>query len=140
MRLFEECIQVLRPQGLRVLSDTEAAAWLTWFETNVPITSWGRIDWEHVPIIRLCTISSLKDEFIRMGLDYENAGIKVLWDDGSLPCLETGLSNVAAHFDDVSAVSFNTWLISTDHRFVVEYYHEDSPDQVRVAVVSGKSA
>ena len=97
----------------------------------------GRIEWERVGVRRQVRVAALAEEINSMGLKADLTSVVVLWDDASLPCLETDLTGVIAGFYDVTAVSFNTWLIACDRSFVVEYFHEDDPDEVNLGVLPG---
>lgn len=50
--------------------------------------------------------------------------IYVMWDNANLPCLKSELKNIIKSIDDVTAVSFDTWVVSSDYNIIIEFYHE----------------
>ena len=47
-----------------------------------------------------------------------------MWDNANLPCLKSELKNIIKSIDDVTAVSFDTWVVSSDYNIIIEFYHE----------------
>ncbi|WP_308728038.1 hypothetical protein [Bacillus sp. MYb209] len=50
--------------------------------------------------------------------------VYIIWDEASLPIIKTNLHQILQVIDDVTAVSFDTWIYSQDVGYVIEYYHE----------------
>ncbi|GAA0741806.1 hypothetical protein GCM10008906_23480 [Clostridium oceanicum] len=50
--------------------------------------------------------------------------IHIIWDEANLPIIKSNLSNVIDVIDDTIAVSFDTWLFSSNGEFVIEFYHD----------------
>lgn len=48
----------------------------------------------------------------------------VMWDNANLPCLKARLKDIIRCIDDVAAVSFDTWVVSSDYNIIIEFYHE----------------
>jgi hypothetical protein len=47
-----------------------------------------------------------------------------MWNDASCPIIKSKLSLILDKIDDVTAVSFDTWLFNFDNGYIVEFYHE----------------
>ncbi|MGQ0437679.1 CDI toxin immunity protein, partial [Bacillus sp. B-TM1] len=50
--------------------------------------------------------------------------IYIIWDEASLPIIKTNLHQILQVIDDVTAVSFDTWLYSPNLGYAIEFYHE----------------
>ncbi|OYD06217.1 CDI toxin immunity protein [Paludifilum halophilum] len=48
----------------------------------------------------------------------------LIWSDGSYPVVQSKMKNVMEVIDDITAVSFDTWLFNPASSFVIEFYHE----------------
>ena len=46
-----------------------------------------------------------------------------MWDEENLPCLKSELKDIINSIDDVTAVSFDTWAVSSDYNIIIEFYH-----------------
>ncbi len=83
-----------------------------------PITMWARIDWDLIvekqDIVALDMISGL----------LSRKWCYVIWDDGSLPVVKANVQSIIENIDDVTAVSFDTWLCDLEFQKIVEFYHE----------------
>jgi hypothetical protein len=53
-----------------------------------------------------------------------HAVVYVIWDEGTLPIIKSDLQKVLEVIDDVIAVSFDTWIFSSELGYVIEIYHE----------------
>lgn len=122
MTLFEECLQALKTCGVLSLDESKRAVAV--FEKDFKITQWGRVDWECYP--NKYRVFSEKDIQVIMQekLIPIHQPVQIIWDEASLPVIECLLENVLQVIDDVTAVSFDTWIYSSLHKFVIEYYHE----------------
>lgn len=50
--------------------------------------------------------------------------VYIIWDEVNLSIIKTDLFSVIDVIYDVTAVSFDTWLLSIDIKEVVEFYNE----------------
>ena len=50
----------------------------------------------------------------------------VIWDNAAIPIIKCNIEDILDNIYDVLAVSFDTWLISTDMKRIIEFYHEGS--------------
>ncbi|MBN2908783.1 hypothetical protein JQC72_04505 [Polycladomyces sp. WAk] len=121
--LFEECIHALG-ENCKVLSKEETNRLFSKLGEKFPFTSWGRIDWEKVDN-RLYLASS--DEIIRYfkrETNPFNGIVYIIWDEAALPAVKSDLQTILQVIDDVTAVSFDTWLYCPSDEYVIEFYHE----------------
>lgn len=119
MTLFEECVVALGDSTV-ILSAEETKKVFNSMISDFPITSWGRIDWEKVD--NAIQVSSISEVLQYIGLS-ENE-VYILWDEASLPSVRTEISKVLSVIDDITAVSFDTWIYCRSDRYIVEFYHE----------------
>lgn len=125
MSLLDECIEALG-DNTKVLSMPETENIFSNFENTFPITTWARIDWEKINAkINLISsndiIPSLHNYFSQKDLERHSY---ILWNDASLPAIEAKLEQIIKVIDDVTAVSFDTWIFSPQLGYVIEFYHE----------------
>lgn len=62
--------------------------------------------------------------------EYSNA-VYIIWDEGTLPIIQSTLDKVFEVIDDVTAVSFDTWIFSSSTGYVIEIFHDG---EVRVGL------
>lgn len=48
----------------------------------------------------------------------------IVWDEYGLPVVESNFNKVVQNLDDVTVLSFDTWLISLNFNWVLEFHHE----------------
>ncbi|PEN72441.1 hypothetical protein CN539_20690 [Bacillus toyonensis] len=121
--LLDECIEALG-ENIVVFEGEEREKILDSFENSFPITSWARIDWakfrDFQNIVYLDDIEAYLNK--RYGLD--SYIVYIIWDEASLPIIKTNLHQILQVIDDVTPVSFDTWLYSPDLGYAIEFYHE----------------
>ncbi|WP_053217782.1 CDI toxin immunity protein [Virgibacillus senegalensis] len=122
MSLFDECIEALG-EDVHVFSDNNREQILSDFENSFPF-KWGRIEWEkvsnHAEVNTVDEIISFLDQNVN---EYSNV-VYVIWDEGTLPIIQTTLDKVLKNIDDVTAVSFDTWIFSPSTGYVIEIFHD----------------
>ncbi|WP_013334514.1 hypothetical protein [Gloeothece verrucosa] len=124
MSLFDECIQALG-ENFKIFSEVETEEIFAKFENTFPISAWGRIKWEKIQQkIEVKSVSEIIPDLNQYFSAEKLDKIYILWDNGSLPAIEAPLIQVLNVIDDVTAVSFDTWLFSPILEYVVEFYHE----------------
>ncbi|CAH1054633.1 hypothetical protein [Paenibacillus pseudetheri] len=118
--LYSECIEALGP-NTRVYSSEKSSEIVSLMEKMVNFTLWARIDWESIDQKRsLKKPEELKDiEPILLRDNYF-----VVWNEFSLPIVETNLDNIIKNFNDVIAVGFDTWIVNLDKGIFIESHHE----------------
>ena len=124
MNLFEECIEALGEHA-KILGDDAAKKILDKFDEKFPLTSWGRIDWDKVSGEKII-MSSVDDISPTLTKTRRNPSglIYVIGSDPQIPIIESTLDNVLESFDDVEAVSPNSWIYCPSGKWIVEIYHD----------------
>lgn len=117
MTLLEECIKHL-DKFSQVYSKDVSSRLFDEFQNDFPFTSFGRIDWDKIK--KKQTVSNLKSVFN----EFDTEDCFIFWDEESLPVIKSEVRQVIKFLDDVLAVSFDTWILSSSHTRVVEFYHE----------------
>lgn len=119
MTLLEECINVL--EGCKLLTSEKSESVTHDFENTFPFTQYGRIAWDDLSIKRVVSNvqSILLDEVI-----HPNDEVYIIWDELSLPIVATNIYTIIKYIDDVTAVSFDTWIYCQSKKYVIEFYHE----------------
>jgi hypothetical protein len=122
MTLLEECIVALGNQGVAV----DASEGKIIFEEMTklfPMTSWGRIDWEKT----ICKMEKVEKEKVITQLSRHNRNIEkevyIFWDEITLPVVKSNLKKIIEVIDDVTAVSFDTWIFCPGENYVIEFSH-----------------
>lgn len=123
MTLFEECLKALGPNK-EILSYDETAMVFKSFIGNFHISKWGVVDWEAVD--NRFTVGKVDDisyviETYRPSATWQ---VCILWNDSSLPCVKVDLNESLRVVDDITAVSFDTWLYNDKDLYVIEFHHE----------------
>jgi len=122
MSLFNECIEALG-ENIYTLSNNEREKVLRDFENSFPFAEWGRIEWEKVPYhVKVNTVDEIIS-FLNKNLKEYSKVIYVIWDEGTLPIIRSELNRVFEVIDDVTAVSFDTWIFSPYSGYVIEIFH-----------------
>ncbi len=123
MSLFAECIEALG-EDVHVFSDEKGKGVLDEFESFFPFTDWGRIEWKKVSNhAEVNTVDEIIS-FLRQNVDEISSFVYVIWDEGTLPVIQSSLDKVFEVIDDVTAVSFDTWIFSPVSGYVIEVFHD----------------
>lgn len=130
MSLFDECIEALS-EDVHVLSDNNREQVLSNFESSFLFSKWGRIDWDKLSNhAEVNTIDEIISFLYKNMNEYSNV-VYVIWDEGMLPIIQSTLDKVFEVIDDVTAVSFDTWIFSPSSGYVIEIFHDG---EVRVGL------
>lgn len=122
--LLKEALAALGDEAI-VLNVAESNVVFDQFEKLVPLYRGGsRIDWDKVAKKKFIASYTdiISDLHALMGRDCDER-IFILWNNADFPVIQSTLSAVVKHFDDVVAVFFETWLYNPDKGYVVEYYY-----------------
>lgn len=117
--LFKECIEVL---GVNLLSEQESDRLSALFQQIVPLTNWGKVDWDKI------------DQKIDIGYDPQNiiptlerlikepidTSVYIEWSTASVPVIKADLRNIIEHFDDVTCVAFEKFIFNLTSGYVIE--------------------
>ncbi|PGS03257.1 hypothetical protein [Bacillus pseudomycoides] len=114
--LFNECLISLG-NNVMIFSKEKSAELYTEFQDEVPFTQYTRVDWDKVSNHK--HINSLKEsaEFLNQ------EDVNIYWSYGDFPVLKVNIEKVIRAFDDVTAVSADTYLY-VPNKYVVEIHHE----------------
>lgn len=124
MDLFEECIQALGGK-VSIFSTQEKKNVITQMITKYPITNWARIDWNNIVNKRVTSLDAIYHDLNELGLiQTYGPSVFILWDEGTLPLLSADIIQVMDVIDDVTAVSFDTFLYASSGGYIVEIYHD----------------
>lgn len=122
MSLLRECIDALNGEANVIVK--EAIQVKKELKSKFPFNDWGRINWDKVKHQKnINTINEIRIYLNKVLGNYTN-DVYILWDEGSLPVIESNLEKVFEVIDDVTAVSFDTWIISSTSSFVIEIFHD----------------
>ncbi len=114
--LLQECLVALN-KNQYTLNDKEEKLVFEMFNVKVPTLEWGRVDWRNIN-------SYNKIENVFQLLDrIKNNEYYIIWGKG-LPILKSNIDSIIDCIDDITAVSFDTWLFATNYSEIIEFYHE----------------
>ena len=113
--LLQECIEAT---GGRTLNYNDGNKVMDEIQKKIPFRL-GRVDFSKFKFkTNINTIDSISK------LIKNSTEIYVMWDNANLPCLKSELKDIIKFIDDVTAVSFDTWIVSTDYNTIIEFYHK----------------
>ncbi|WP_094605332.1 hypothetical protein SPSIL_002670 [Sporomusa silvacetica DSM 10669] len=122
MTLFEECMVALGNQG-EVVNASEGKIIFKELTKLFPMTSWGRIDLEKTT----CKMEKVNQADVLTQLSKCNKNIDIqvyiFWDEITLPAVKANLKKILEVIDDVTAVSFDTWIFCPGENYVIEFFH-----------------
>ncbi|MBY6915750.1 MULTISPECIES: hypothetical protein [Clostridium] len=114
--LLNECLEALENRYCE-LNKTLTKNLFDLFYNKVPITWYGRVEWDNISI--KYKIEKV-DEIINI---VNNNEFYIIWGEG-LPILKTDIKTLINYIDYILAVEFDTWLFSIDYKEIIEFYHE----------------
>lgn len=125
MTLLEECLDALDVKHNAIIKNKENKEKIVKkMIERFPPTFYGRIDWEKCS--NKYNITSHQDiiTLLKSKGKETNNPVYILWSDSSMPIVQSNLKKILEHFDDVEAVSPNTWLYCPFEKWVIELYHD----------------
>jgi hypothetical protein len=122
MTLLEECTEALKGD-FRIFSKSEGIKIEDDF-FSLPFTSWGRIDWDLIKNKLLITTKQQLTEALQKNKRSALAPIYIIWDEAKLPIIESKFKTIISHLNNVTAVSFDTWLYCPSEAWVIEFFHD----------------
>jgi hypothetical protein len=121
MALLEKCIAALRPDA-KIYESQQGELLHKNFQDDIKFTEWGRIDWSGYPQrIQITSLSLLQ---ISDELNFLKDPFLIFWDEASLPVIESPIQNIINAVDDVTAVSYDTWVYHPERKIIIEFFHE----------------
>ncbi len=115
---FDELIK-LAGSHIEVKSQEETDRYLDRLQDCFPFTPFGRIDWNNVPGSE--EIDSVAVVFQTLG---RKSQVLVMWNDAYVSAVRTDLDAFVEYEEDFTAVSFDTWIVSSDFSWVIELFHD----------------
>lgn len=122
--LFDECVYALKP-FVKILPLQQRGNYSRIVSNNFPIQRNGAVNWKMVDKKKDIFENNEILPYLQKTFDNFDEKIFILWDGIHLPIVESNLSSVINKIDDVTSVGFDTWIISPQHRYVIEFYHEN---------------
>lgn len=125
MTLFDECIEALGNNAV-LLSEEESRNVFQQFQAKYPLNSFLKIKWEDYDNKRIFKHSNEIITEVK-----EDISVYIIWDNARLPVLESDLGSVLQVIDDVTAVSFDTWIYNPEKNFLIEFHHDGKITMIR---------
>lgn len=123
MSLIDECLQALDGEAT-LLPEKEGKDILHQLTQMFPFTRWGRIDWPQVrQHVEMDSVSEVLPVLLNKGSN-THVAVLIVWDEATKPVMESNLYTVLSHIEEVTIVSFDTWIFCPTEHYVVELYHE----------------
>ena len=123
MSLVDDCVKVLGKEAI-ILSKKETDAAFNMLVQRFPFTRWGRIDWSQVKhSMKVNSVSGILSLLIEQGRKTQD-DVFILWDEAKLPAIKSKIYVILNHIEEVTLVSFDTWIFCPDDNYIVEFYHE----------------
>ncbi|AVI42711.1 MULTISPECIES: hypothetical protein [Bacillus] len=123
MSLLDECIEALG-EDVHILYKGNREQILNDFENSFPFADWGQIEWKKVSSYEQVDTFDEIRSFLNQKLNEYSDIVYVIWDEGTLPIIQTALDKVFEAIDDVTAVSFDTWIFSPSSGYAIEVFHD----------------
>lgn len=123
MSLLDECIEALGASAI-ICKKSVTAEILNKFDKDYPLTFWGRINWDEVEKkVQTFSVEEIS-KILKENNKIFSSVVYIIGSDPKIPILECKLDKILEFFDDVTAVSPNTWLYNPSARWVIEVYHD----------------
>ncbi len=105
--------------GVKLLNYSEGNMIFAAIQDNIPFGSDDRVDFSKFKAKYNIVSISCISELIKKSTEFY-----VMWDNLNLPCLKSELNDIIRYIDDVTAVGFDTWVVSSEYNIVIEFHHE----------------
>lgn len=115
--LFDEALDALKE--VRILADEESRKVMDQFVSSFPIRTSGSggIDWNKVD--KKVLLNCIEETKNQINLTLTDSCF-IIWNDAAYPIIETTVESIVNAFDDVTAVSFDTWIFIPKNNNVIE--------------------
>ena len=120
--LYDECIEALG-DNIDVLSKAKSTEIVRKLMYSFPFNKWVFVEWNN--FLNKKNINNFEDihDFLKDNGLSNSTDVYVIWNN-MLPVIKTSLMNVLNNFDDVECVAFDTWLLSVDEMYLIEFHHD----------------
>lgn len=123
MSLIDACLQALDGEAT-LLPEKEGKEILHKLIQMFPFTRWGRIDWPQVrQHVEIDSVSEVLPVLLSKGSN-PHVAVFIIWDEATKPVIESHLFTVLSNIEEVTIMSFDTWIFCPTEQYVVELYHE----------------
>lgn len=118
MTLFDECLAALGSYKIVKLFEEKMAL------AQIKVTEYGRLDFKKYKSYRRITLLELQR--------LPDFSCYVIYDDAKLPLIKCRFKRVMECLDDVTAPSFDTWLLAEDYTKIIEFHHSGEINLVEI--------
>lgn len=118
MTLFDECLAALGSYKVVKLFEEKMAL------AQIRLTEYGRLDLKRYTSYSRVTLSELQR--------LPDFSCYVIYGDAKLPVIKCRFKRVMECLDDVTAPSFDTWLLAEDYTRIIEFHHSGEINLVEV--------
>ncbi len=115
--LFDEAIEALN--FVEILEKESGNSVMNKLLKVVPFTTTGcgKVDWERIKNYQsLNTIEELTD----FNMVESDDKCFIIWNEATKPIIKTNIDSIINAFDDVTAVSFDTWIFIPKNNCIIE--------------------
>ena len=117
--LYNECLEHLKEYEVTSLEETNEI--FKYISSAFPMTSYGKFDWANMTkFVKTNDIQEMVQLFNTQDVFY------ILWDKYNLPSIKCKLYFILNALDDVLAVGFKTWLLSSNKKELIEFYSNEN--------------
>lgn len=116
--MLEECLKGLGNRAY-CLNDTDSNKIKEKISGKVEFGISG-INWERYPDHIAVTMPGL------LIPQLQNKKCYIMWDEYSLPILQTDITSALDNFDLIEPLAFDIWLIGIEFDWILEFYHENT--------------
>ena len=124
MTLFEECLEVLGDPTEIIKNEEEKNEIIKKMISKFPPTFYGRIDWEKISEKHAISSPDMILSTLKAKGKTDEDPIYIIWSDSTMPVLKSKLKNILGNFDDIEAVSPDTWLYCPSAGWIIELCHD----------------
>jgi hypothetical protein len=122
--LLDTCLKVLGPEGI-ILPEDQVNFLIKTLTTLFPFTRWGTINW--ISVEDYIVLNSASDALLELQKRGKQVGgdTFIVWDEASQPVVKSDLITVVREIEVVTMVSFDTWILNPDEKYVIEFHHDN---------------
>jgi len=117
--LFKECLEILDTQ---LLPEQEADRISALFNRIVPMTTWGKVDWNKIN--KKVDINGDPENIIpaleKLLKGPVDKTVYIEWSTGGIPVIKADLDAVVKFFDYVTCVSFDKFIFNPSAGYIIE--------------------
>ena len=120
--LYQECLDALG-SNIFIFNLEHSTQKAEKIFKSFKLTSWGRVDWStKQTLFQSNNFNDFLSELHKR--NFLNDKCLLLWGDMSLPVLATDVASIVNNRDDVTAVSFDTYVFIENKSVLIEFWHD----------------